>query len=105
MKDFVDEIERELRPSRPIRSRAALNNFRERLKGKRIKGGHKRFEGELEELLQSERFLQRATERYLAKKVPEAIEAALAALERAEAVLTTYKQKTRESKKPRGFVM
>jgi hypothetical protein len=105
MRDFLDGIERELRPSPPLKTAADLSKFRGRLNRKRIEGGHKRFEQELDELLQRDRFLRRATEPYLAKRVPVAIETALVALEKAEAVLGKVKQGRRGKKKARGFVM
>ena len=105
MRDFLDGIERELRPSPPLKSRKDLSKFRNRLNGKRIKGGQKCFEQELEELLQSDRFLRRATERHLAKSAPPVIEAALIALAKTEAVLAKYKRARRENKKAQGFVM
>jgi hypothetical protein len=104
MRDFLDGIERELRPSSPLKSRADLRKFRRRLNGKRIEGGHKSFERGLEELLQGDRFLRRATERYLTKRIPALMGEALVALERAEAVLARYKRGRGEAKKPRGFV-
>ena len=105
MRDFIDGVERELRPSCPLKSRTDLGKFRNRLDEKRLRGGQKRFAQELEELLQSDRFLRRATGRYFARRVPEATEAALVALERAQAVLAKYKQERDASKKPRTFLM
>jgi hypothetical protein len=103
MRDFVDGIERELRPSCPLKSRTDLGEFRGRLDTKRVRGGHKRFERELEELLQSDPFLRRATERYFAREVPAALEAALVVLEQAKVVLAKAKETRR--KKPREFLM
>jgi hypothetical protein len=101
MRDFLDGIEGELRPSPPLKSKADLSKFRNRLNRKRVEGGRNRFEQELEELLQSDRFLRRSTERHLAKTARAAIEEALVALENAEAVLAKYKRERREKKKER----
>ena len=87
MRDFIDGVERELRPSCPSKSRTDLERFLNRLDEKRFRGGQKRFGQELEDLLQSDRFLRRATGRYFAREVPAAIEAALVASERAQADL------------------
>jgi len=103
MRDFIDGIERELRSSCPLKSKTDLGKFRSRLNAKRLRGGRKRFERELEELLQSDRFLRQATERHLARVVPAAIEAALVLLEQGKAVLAKAKETRR--KKPREFLM
>ena len=105
MRDFIDGVERELRPSCPSKSRTDLERFLNRLDEKRFRGGQKRFGQELEDLLQSDRFLRRATGRYFAREVPAAIEAALVASERAQAVLAKYKRKKAASKKSREFLM
>ncbi|HTW24251.1 MAG TPA: hypothetical protein VMD78_11660 [Candidatus Baltobacteraceae bacterium] len=103
MREFIDGIERELRPSCPLKSRTDLGKFRNRLDEKRLRGGQKRFGQELDELLQSDRFLRLATERYFARVVPAAIEAALVAIEQAKVVLAKAKEARR--KKPSTFVM
>lgn len=50
MRDFLDGIEGELRSSPPLKSKADLSKFRNRLNRKRVEGGRNRFEQELEEL-------------------------------------------------------
>lgn len=87
MKAFLNGIESELRPSPPAKVRAALQAFRKRLERDSVGRRRKRFERELESVLQADPFLRRATERYFAKRVPAAMASALEVLDRAEHVL------------------
>ena len=51
MEEFISGIERELRSSTPSRIRMALNAFRVRLKSRRLVGGRKHFEEQLESFI------------------------------------------------------
>jgi hypothetical protein len=95
MEDLLDGVERELRSSVPVKIRVALNTFRLRLSESRVAKRRKHFEQELEAFLQSEPFLRAATKRYLRKKIPSAIERAVATIKRALAFLTTDRTKRR----------
>ena len=86
MEDLLDGVEGELRPSVPVKTMDALNEFRMRLRETRLTR-RKDFERELEAFLQSEPFLRTASERYLRKKITPVSKTAIAALKRAESFL------------------
>jgi hypothetical protein len=91
MEDLLEGVEQELRSSAPTRNRVALNTFRSRLNEGRTIRGRKHFEQELEVFIQSDPSLRGAAKRYLRKKIPPVIEAAVAALKQAQLVLAKYK--------------
>lgn len=95
MKDLLDGVERELGPSLRIKTRAALDAFRTRLNKARAAPSRKLFEKKLEAFLESEPFLQGAAKKYLRKKTLPALEAAVAALKRAQRFLTKGRTKKR----------
>jgi len=98
MEELLDGVQQELGSTVPIKTKVALDTFRKRLHGTTVARRRKRFEQELEAFLQSKRALQAAAERYLCKKIPPVIEAAVAVMKRALPLLA--KDKT---KRPRGF--
>ena len=67
--DLLDGVERELRPSVPLKAKITLNAFRKRLCDGSAARRPKRFERELEAFLQSEPHLGAATKRFLNKRV------------------------------------
>jgi hypothetical protein len=81
MSNLIEGAARELRPSAPPKTRAALNAFRVHLRARRIAGGRKNFEQELEALLQGDRLLRAATERHLGKQVKAACDGVVEVLE------------------------
>jgi hypothetical protein len=91
----LDGIEEELGSSAPAETRVALNAFRVRLRVARSAQRRKDFEEELESLLQNEPSLRAATEQYLCKRIPQAIDTALAALKMALPYLASDGQEKR----------
>jgi hypothetical protein len=95
MEDLLEGAERELRSSVPTKTRAALNAFRVRLRARRVAGGRKNFEEELEAFLQGDCLLRAATERHLGKQVKLASERVVAVLKKIEEVLAKVRTKRR----------
>lgn len=93
MKGLLDGVQRELGSTVSIKTKAALDAFRKRLDETPVSRRRKPFEQELEAFLQSERALRDATERYLCKRISPAIEAAVAAMKRAQPFLAKDKNK------------
>jgi hypothetical protein len=100
MEELLDGVQQELGSTVPIKTKVALNTFRRRLHSTLVARRRKRFEQELEAFLQSKRALRVAAERYVCKKIPPAIEAAIAVLKRAQRLLAKGKGKR---KGPHGF--
>jgi len=98
MEELLDGVQQELGSTVPIKTKVALDTFRKRLDETLVARRRKRFEQELEAFLQSKRALRAAAKRYLRKKIPPAIEAAVAVMKQALAVLAKYK-----TKRPRGL--
>ena len=82
MEGLIDGIERRLPSSASARTRLALNAFRARLKARRIAGGQKRFEQELEDFIQNNVAVRGAAERHLCSIMIPAVEAAHVALKK-----------------------
>jgi hypothetical protein len=95
MKDFLDGVERELRPSASMKTKVALNVFRSRLNQEHTPRRRKHFEQELEAFFQSGPFLRAAAKRYLRKRIIPAIETAVALVKRAQPFLTKDRTKRR----------
>ena len=87
MENFLDGIGRELRSSAPSKTRLALTAFQARLKADRIAGGQKRFEQELEAFINKHSALRGAAKRHLRSSMVPAVDAAIAALNKATKVL------------------
>jgi transketolase len=96
MEELIDGVRRELRSTIPTKTRTVLHTFRKRLKERLGGRRRKRFEQELETFLQSKPALRAASKRYLRKKMPPLIKAAIATLKRARRLLA-------QRKRPRGF--
>lgn len=92
MEELLDGVQRELGTPVP-----KLESFRARLNGSQVPRERREFEQELEVLLRSKPFLRAATERFLRKKARPVIEAAVSALDEAEAILAQCKSKKRRS--------
>jgi hypothetical protein len=90
--EVLDGVQRELSPADSA-EKAALDTFRIRLDKPSIPRRRKKFEDELDEVLQSNAVLKLALDRYLRKKVPAAIAAAEAALEAGQERLAKLKRK------------
>jgi hypothetical protein len=92
MEDLLDGVERELRSfSVPSRTRLGLSAFRTRLRAGRVVGGRKRFEQELEAFIESNSLVRAAAVLYLQSIMVPAVEAANAALKKAEKALARIK--------------
>ena len=87
MERLIAGAQRELRSTAPAKTRAALKAFRVRLRARRITGGQKKFENELEAFLQNDPLLRAATERHLGQQVKLACERVVAVLKRMEPAL------------------
>jgi hypothetical protein len=98
MEELLDGVQQELGTAVPIKTKVGLDTFRKRLRGTLVARRRKRFEQELEAFLQSKRALRAAAKRYLRKKIPPAIAAAIAVMKRAQLFLAKHK-----TKRPRGF--
>jgi hypothetical protein len=96
MEAFLDGIESELRPSPPTKAKATLQAFRKRVERDSVGHRRKRFEQELEAVLESDRFLRSAARRFLYKQMQSALKAAAKAQDEAERVLKQFDK----SKKP-----
>jgi hypothetical protein len=68
---FIDNVEKELRPSAPPKSRAALNEFRTRINRDHVKRRRKRFQNDLDKLLETDPVLHAATNRFMKKLLRE----------------------------------
>lgn len=90
MSGLLDGVERELPPTVPAETKAALQTFRSRLEWKHVTRKRKRFERKLEACLQSSAFLRAASQRHIAKVLPPAVERAQAALKQARLVLAGH---------------
>ena len=97
MEGLLNGVEGELRGSVPVKTREVLNAFRMRLREARAVRRRKRFERDLEDLLQSNPLLRSATERHLRYKTISAIEEAEAVLRRAEPYLAKKARGSRET--------
>ncbi len=98
MEELIDGVQGELGSTIPTKTKVALHTFRKRLDENLGDRRRKRFEQELEAFLQSKRALRAASKRYLRKKIPPAIKAAIGALKRARRLLAQGKRK-----RPHGF--
>ena len=98
MEELIVGVQRELGSTIPPKTNVALHTFRKRLDENLGARRRKRFELELEAFLQSKRALRAAAKRYLRKKIPPTIKAAIAALNRARRLLAKGKRKG-----PHGF--
>jgi hypothetical protein len=95
MEGLIAGTDRELRPSAPAKTRVGLKAFRVRLSRRRLPGGRKRFEEELEAFLQSDPVLRAATKRYLGRKTKRAAERLVVVLKKVEAVVKKYQKANR----------
>jgi hypothetical protein len=93
MEELIDGVQRELGSTIPTKTKVALHTFRKRLDENLGARRRKRFEQELEAFLQSKRALRAAAKRYLRKKMPPAIKAAISALKRARRLLAKARRK------------
>lgn len=87
MRASIDGIEAGLSVADPAPQKAKLADLRKRLDGPSVARRRKRLEDELDALVETDVALQIASRRYLRPKVKEAIEKALATLERCRRVL------------------
>ena len=71
VRGLIDNVERELRPSTPAKSRVALNDFRIRINRDHVKRRRKRFQNDLDKLLETEPFLYAAANRFMKKLMRE----------------------------------
>jgi hypothetical protein len=94
MSGLLDGVERELRPSTPIKTKAALRTFRSRLGQRRVMQSRKPFERELEVFLQSSSILRAASRRHIRKKAPPIIFAVVATLKKARLFLASHAPNT-----------
>jgi hypothetical protein len=90
MQRLIDGAESELRSLARAKTRAGLSKFRVRLRARRIAGGQKKFETELEAFLQGDPLLRAATQRYLDKQVKLACEQMVAVLKGVEAAVARF---------------
>jgi hypothetical protein len=93
---LLDGVRQELSPADSA-EKAALDTLRTRLKKPLIPRRRKRFEDELEALIEGNPVLKLAADRYLCKKVPAAIAEAEATLKRGQYVLEKSKRMKRRS--------
>ena len=93
MAGLIDGVQRELGSTIPTKTKVALHTFRKRLGENQGARKRKRFEQELEAFLQSNRALRAAASRYLRKKMPPVIKAAISALKRARRLLAKARRK------------
>jgi hypothetical protein len=91
MEEFISGIERELLPLTPSGIRMALDAFRVRLRARRLVGGRKHFEGQLESFVTENGAVRDAAERHLGVATVVAVEEARTALARADTVLAQIK--------------
>jgi len=102
MEELVDGIEQEMGSTVAVKTKVALDTFRNRLHKIQVARERKPFERELEAFLQSKRTLRAAGERYMRKyireKVHPAIEALGVAIKRARPLLAKSKMKRNASK-------
>ena len=87
MLNLVDGVAHELRPATYARNKPALDEFRERLKRKRITPSRKSFERELEAHIEGSPVLLAAARRHINKVAPPLIHAAEDMLRRANDIL------------------
>ena len=87
---LIDGIERQLRSSTPKRARARLAEFRALVPTVRTTSDRRRYEVELEKLLQSASYFRGAAWRYLTPKAVAALHAATDVLKLASSVLRKY---------------
>ncbi|MFZ0640636.1 MAG: hypothetical protein WA020_03620 [Candidatus Acidiferrales bacterium] len=86
-REFLNGIEKELRSAAPSSTKLVLNAFRRRLDQDTSTRRRKRFEQELEAVLERNPFLRSATRRYLSKRMQSALKAAAKAQDEAERIL------------------
>jgi len=102
MEELVDGIEQELGSTVAVKTKVALDTFRNRLDKILVARERKPFEQELEAFLQSKRTLRAAGERYMRKyireKIHPALEALGAAIKRVRPLLGKNKMKRSTSK-------
>ena len=91
IEDIIDGVEQEVHRTARIDIKSSLNAFRTRLKEVRTIQKRRHFEQDLEAFLESKRFLRGAAERYVCKKMTPALEAATAAINRANTILAKAK--------------
>ena len=94
--EFLDGVASELHPAAPESSRKALSALRSRVGECDDARTRRRFERDLDTLVENDRFVKPAAEWYLKKRVPKDLRAATETLARAQAVLAEY-----ASRKPR----
>jgi len=102
MEELVDGVQKELGPTVPVKTKVGLEAFRKRLRKPLIARRRKRFEQELEAFLQSERALRTAAQRYIRKKMPPIIKAAVAVMKQARALLGKDKTKKPQIRTPQS---
>ena len=94
MSGLLDGVERELSPTVPAETKAALQTFRSRLEWKHVTRKRKRFERKLEACLQSSPFLRAASRQHIAKILPPIVERAAATLKQARLILASHAPNT-----------
>ena len=99
--DFLDGVAKELHPSTPESSRAALSALRRRVDECRYARTRRRFERDLDALLENDRFVRPAVEWYLKKRVPQDLRKAAETLARGQAVLAEYSSKKGRKRRKR----
>ena len=90
MSDFLDEVERELRSTAPMMTRAALMAFRSQLDKSHTTRSRKSFERRLEAFIQSRSIVRDAARRYIRRVMPPLLVAAEVALKKARTILANY---------------
>jgi hypothetical protein len=103
MRTSIDGIESALSVADPAPQKAKLADLRRRLDAPSVVRHRKRFEDELDALVESDVAMQIASRRYLRPKVQEAMAKALVALERGKRVLAkAAEMRKRVGKKSRS---
>jgi hypothetical protein len=93
MEGLIKGAESEFRSSTPAKTRMALNEFRLRLRARRVAGGQKKFEKELEAFLQRDPLLRAATERHLVKQIKLTCDRMVTVLKKVEPALADFRKK------------
>lgn len=92
---LIDIVELELRPLALTKSRAALNEFRIRVNRDHVKRRRKRFQNELDELIETDPVLHAAASRHVKKVLRETTKTLRAATKDIKALTKASKKKKR----------
>ena len=102
MRTSIDGIEGALSVADPAPQKAKLADLRKQLDWPSVARHRKRLEDELDALVESDVAMQIASRRYLRPKLQEALEKALATLERGNRVLAEMRKRSgKKSRSPR----